>query len=101
NTPRLLDILKERGVKATFYVVGRMVREHPAIAKRTVDEGHEVANHSWSHPKLSTMSQAAVRDELKKTHDVIVAATGVAPRNFRPPYGAFTRSQQEWALKEF
>src|SRR5690606_14447335 len=43
----------------------------------------------------------AVRDELKKTHDAVVAATGVAPKNFRPPYGAFTKRQQEWALKEF
>lgn len=100
-TPRLLDILAKRNVKATFYVVGRNVVEYPAIVRRIVEEGHEIANHSWSHPKLSSMSDAAVHAELKKTHDAIVAACGVAPRNFRPPYGAFTKRQQEWALKEF
>lgn len=101
NTPRLLDMLKQRGAKATFYVVGRLVEAHPEIVRRTVQEGHEVANHSWSHPKLSAMSDAAVYNELKKTHDAIVAACGVAPTNFRPPYGAFTSRQQSWALKEF
>ncbi len=101
QTPRLLEILAKRNVKATFYLVGKNAREYPAIVRRIVEEGHEVANHSWSHPKLSSMSDAAVREELQKTHDAIVAACGVAPRTFRPPYGAFTKRQQEWALKEF
>ena len=48
-TPRLLDMLKERGIKATFFLVGKNVVEYPKIAKRIVDEGHEIASHSWSH----------------------------------------------------
>src|SRR5690606_139212 len=55
-TPRLLDILKERDVQATFYVLGRNVQRHPEIARRIVAEGHEIANHSWSHPNLNGLS---------------------------------------------
>lgn len=93
NTPRLLDILREQGVVATFYCVGQMVAANPQIAQRIVSEGHEIASHSWSHPKMSGMGAESVNSQLQKTHDAIVAATGVAPRTFRPPYGAFSRLQ--------
>ncbi len=101
NTPRLLEMLAKRNVKATFYVVGRCVKDNPAILKRTVEEGHEIGNHSWSHPKLSSMSEAAVREEIQKTHDAVLEVAGVPPKSFRPPYGAFTEKQQRWAFKEF
>jgi peptidoglycan-N-acetylglucosamine deacetylase len=97
NTPRLLDMLKQRGIKATFYCVGQCVAEYPEIAKRIVDEGHEIASHSWSHPQLSSMTEASVRDQLEKTHQAIKQATGVEPKTFRPPYGAFTLRQRRWA----
>ncbi len=97
NTPRLLDMLKERGIKATFYCVGQCVAEYPEIAKRIVDEGHEIASHSWSHPNLIPMSEANVRDQLERTHQVIKQATGVEPKTFRPPYGNFTQRQRNWA----
>jgi peptidoglycan/xylan/chitin deacetylase (PgdA/CDA1 family) len=101
QTPRLLEMLAKRNIKATFYVVGKCVVENPAIVKRFVTEGHEIGNHSWSHPKLSSMSQAAVHAELKKTHDAVIAACGVPPKSFRPPYGAFTEAQRRWAFDEF
>ncbi len=97
NTPRLLDMLKQRKIKATFFVVGQCAAEYPDIMKRIVAEGHEVANHSWSHPQLSAMSDEKVRAELQKTHDAIVQATGVTPKLMRPPYGAFTARQRAWA----
>lgn len=97
NTPRLLEMLKQRGIKATFFCVGQCVAEYPEIAKRIVDEGHEIASHSWSHPQLSSMSEANVRDQLEKTHQAIKQATGIAPKVFRPPYGAFTARQRNWA----
>src|SRR5262245_20861612 len=97
NTPRLLEMLKQRGIKATFFCVGQCVAEYPELAKRIVDEGHEIASHSWSHPQLSSMSEANVRDQLEKTHQAIKQATGVAPKIFRPPYGAFTARQRNWA----
>jgi peptidoglycan/xylan/chitin deacetylase (PgdA/CDA1 family) len=97
NTPRLLEMLKQRGIKATFFCVGECVAEFPEIAKRIVNEGHEIANHSWSHPQLSVMSESSVREQLEKTHQAIKQATGIEPKLFRPPYGAFTQRQRNWA----
>lgn len=101
NTPRLLDILKERNVKATFYVVGTNVKAHPNIMRRIVAEGHEVANHTVSHGNLAKMSESAVRRELTNARDAIIAVTGVTPRTMRPPYGAITSSQKAWIRREF
>ena len=101
NTPRLLDMLKQRKIHATFFMVGQCVAEYPTIVKRMVAEGHEVANHSWSHPQLSSMSEASVREQLQKTHDAIIAACGVAPKTMRPPFGAFTARQRAWSHGEW
>jgi peptidoglycan/xylan/chitin deacetylase (PgdA/CDA1 family) len=101
NTPRLLDMLKERKIHATFFMVGQCVAEYPTIVKRMVAEGHEVANHSWSHPQLSSMSEVSVREQLQKTHDAIIAACGVAPKTMRPPFGAFTARQRAWSHGEW
>jgi peptidoglycan/xylan/chitin deacetylase (PgdA/CDA1 family) len=87
-TPRLLDMLKERNIKATFFVIGKCVAEFPDIAKRIVDEGHEIANHSWSHPQLTKLSSSAFAAEIAQTNDAIEKATGVRPVTMRPPYGA-------------
>ena len=97
HTPRLLDMLKQRNIKATFFVVGQCAQEYPAIMKRIVAEGHEVANHSWSHPLLSKMGEGSVTEQLQKTHDAIVDTTGVEPKLMRPPYGGFTPNQRAWA----
>ncbi len=101
NTPRLLDMLKQRKVKATFFVVGQCVAEYPEIAKRIVEEGHEIANHSWSHPQLTKLGEGGVTEQLGKTHDVIHQTTGVATKLLRPPYGAFTQNQQAWAYRKW
>ncbi len=60
-TPKLLDLLAARHLKATFFVVGQNAADHPDILKRAVREGHEIGNHSWSHPNLAKMSDEAVR----------------------------------------
>jgi peptidoglycan/xylan/chitin deacetylase (PgdA/CDA1 family) len=101
NTPRLLDMLKKRDIKATFFVVGECVVQYPALMKRIVAEGHEIANHSWSHPLLTKMSEDAVTAQIQRTHDAIVAATGVTPKLFRPPYGGFSLNQRNWANKKW
>lgn len=101
NTPRLLDMLKQRGIKATFFCVGECVAAAPEIAKRIVEEGHEIGNHSWSHPLLSNMSESGVRDQMEKTHQVIKQATGVESKIFRPPYGGFTQRQRNWANAQY
>jgi len=101
NTPRLLDILKERNVKATFYVVATNARAYPEIMRRIIAEGHEIGNHTVTHGNLAKMSAAGVRKELTEAHESIVATTGVAPRTMRPPYGAITSSQKKWIRQEF
>lgn len=99
-TPRLLDVLKQRNVKATFYVVGTNAKRYPEIMRRIVAEGHEIGNHTITHGNLTKMSEAGVRRELSDAHDAIVAAAGVAPRTMRPPYGAITAAQKSWIRRD-
>jgi peptidoglycan/xylan/chitin deacetylase (PgdA/CDA1 family) len=87
-TPMLLDILKERNVHATFFVVGQNAAEYPDILKRAVAEGHEIGNHSWSHPSLTGLGAAGVKNQMQKTNAAIKAAIGRDPVVMRPPYGA-------------
>ena len=101
NTPRLLDMLKARDVKATFFVVGTNVKRYPHIARRIVAEGHEIANHTVSHGNLTKMSSAEITKELTIAHQSIQSATGVSPRVMRPPYGAITSSQKSWIKEKF
>jgi peptidoglycan-N-acetylglucosamine deacetylase len=77
------------------------VAEHPEIVQREVREGHEVANHSWSHPNLAKMSDAAVRDQLQKTDEAIRSAIDHRPTLLRPPYGSITGRQKKWINQEF
>ncbi|MDJ0822840.1 MAG: polysaccharide deacetylase family protein [Paracoccaceae bacterium] len=93
-TPILLDILKARGLKATFYLIGNRVVAWPDIVRRIVAEGHEIGNHSWSHPDLSRRSDTSVMNEIDRTTDAIFKVAGRPPVTFRPPYGAFTRRQR-------
>jgi peptidoglycan/xylan/chitin deacetylase (PgdA/CDA1 family) len=99
-TGTLLDELKKRNIKATFFMVGQCVQEFPQLVKRMVAEGHEVANHSWSHPAFGKMGDAAVRSELQRTQDAIIAACGVKPTLMRPPYGSITQAQKRWIPEE-
>lgn len=100
NTPRLLDMLRERNIKATFYVIGRNVDLYPNVLRRTVSEGHEIGNHTYTHPILSKLSDSAVREELTKCRDAVARAAGVQPRTMRPPYGALLQRQREWVHSE-
>ncbi len=93
-TPRLLDILAARNIKATFYLIGSRVAQWPQITRRIAAEGHEIGNHTWSHPYLNRRSTQNVIREIDRTTEVIFDATGRPPVTFRPPYGAFTRSQR-------
>jgi peptidoglycan/xylan/chitin deacetylase (PgdA/CDA1 family) len=101
NTPRLLDLLKQRGIKATFFLIGQNAAEHPELVKRILAEGHEVGNHSWTHPQLSKLSDERVTEEINKTQDAIRQASGFTPTLLRPPYGAMTERQREWVEKDF
>ncbi|MET8922750.1 polysaccharide deacetylase family protein [Streptomyces sp. NPDC004623] len=88
DTPRLLDILEEKKVPATFFLLGRdHVLKHPDTVRRIAAEGHEVANHTWSHEILTDRKPDEIRAELKRTQDAIAAITGTKPRLMRPPQG--------------
>ena len=100
-TPRLLDLLAARHLKATFFVIGQNAAEYPDIVRRAAREGHEIANHSWSHPNLGKMSDDGVRRELQKTDEAITSAIGKHPTLMRPPYGSITAHQKKWIHDEF
>lgn len=91
TTPRLLNILKEKGVKATFFMLGQNVIKNESLVKRVADEGHEVASHSYSHPQLTGVDVQRVKDEVQKTDKAIYHAIGKLPTDFRPPYGAVNK----------
>ena len=84
-----------------FLSLARTRIEHPEILQRAVREGHEIGNHSWSHPAFGKMSDATVRAELQKTDDAIKAAIGIRPTLMRPPYGSITARQKQWIHEEF
>ncbi len=88
NTPRLLDMLKARNIKATFFVVGTNAREYPAIIRRILAEGHEIGNHTLNHLSLPTLSAEKVAYQLGETDRAVVEASGYHMRIMRPPYGA-------------
>ncbi|KMK75141.1 polysaccharide deacetylase family protein [Alkalihalobacillus pseudalcaliphilus] len=91
-TPLILDILKEKGVHATFFVVGKQVQKHPDILKRIVEEGHGIGNHTFNHPNLTKTWSEQVQLEIEKTQSLIQDTVGRKPSLIRPPYGAFTKA---------
>jgi len=86
-TPKLLDMLRAQGAKATFFVLGPLVKRHPAIVRRAAEEGHEVAVHAWDHRLLTGMGAGGITSQMQRTADAVEAACGVRPTVMRPPYG--------------
>jgi len=89
-TPRVLDDLKELGVKATFFCVGQRVQANPEVFLRMIKEGHVVGNHSWNHANLSKIPLEQARDQIIRTMDEMQRVGGVRPHLLRPPYGALS-----------
>jgi peptidoglycan/xylan/chitin deacetylase (PgdA/CDA1 family) len=87
-TPELLDLLAANNVRATFFMIGRFVREQPALARRVLAAGHLIGNHTYTHPWLHTRSEAVIREELRGCNEALEDALGVGVRYFRPPHGA-------------
>jgi peptidoglycan-N-acetylglucosamine deacetylase len=86
-TPKLLDLLDRHKARATFFVIGQYVRQHPELLRETVARGHVIGNHTDSHPNLFWCSPSQTRDELHRCHDAIANALGAPPKFFRPPFG--------------
>lgn len=87
-TPLILDALRARGVKATFFILGRHAERWPELVKRVADEGHTIGNHGWFHRKLHFKSPGYVRRDLELgTAAIVKASGGVRPKLFRAPHG--------------
>ena len=95
-TERILGMLEKHNVKATFFMIGRNVERFPEIARRVVDAGHEIGNHTYTHSSLVLDTPRRIAVELEKGEGAIKSSTGVSTRMFRPPYGANTR----WILTQ-
>ena len=86
-TGYLLDELAARGVKATFFVAGYNAAAYPETLKRIVDEGHQLANHTYNHKNLNTLSSSSISSEISSVQSLITAAGGSDAAYIRPPYG--------------
>lgn len=85
--PQMLDILRQKNVKATFFLGGTWVKKYPELAARIAVEGHVIGNHGYSHPHPDRLSKSENMKEIKRADEIIVQATGVKPKLFAPPYG--------------
>ncbi|MEU9339331.1 polysaccharide deacetylase family protein [Streptomyces sp. NPDC048290] len=97
DSRRLLGILKERNVKATFYLVGKNVQRYPTTARDAHRAGHQIGNHSWDHADLTRLTSAQVRSQLSRADTAIKQATGVKPSTLRAPYGAHNATVRQAA----
>lgn len=93
-TPQLLDGLNERGVHATFFVVGKNIMGNEALLKRMETEGHLIGNHTYSHVKLSELDIARACAEVEKTNALICEVTGKEPEFIRPPFGEWKKAME-------
>jgi peptidoglycan/xylan/chitin deacetylase (PgdA/CDA1 family) len=100
STPAFLEALAKASVHATFFLLGEMVERFPDLPRRMVDEGHELAVHSWDHRNhLRVVPGRRMSEQLVRTADLIEQRTGRRPTYFRPPYGAFTAAAAHAARK--
>ncbi len=91
-TEKLLDGLKERGVRATFFVTGEHAELHPDIVRRMSKEGHLIGNHTYSHIQLTSGNKETFKEELRRTNEVITKITGNEVLYVRPPYGSWDKA---------
>lgn len=89
NTEELMNILDRYDVKTTFFLVGFWAEKHPDLVQELVSRGHEIGNHSATHPHMAQLSAAQIREELRKCSDLVKSITGKPTTLFRPPYGEY------------
>ena len=93
-TPKLLDGLKERGIHATFFLVGENIRNNETLVKRMAEEGHLIGNHTFSHVQLTKLKKEEACREVQQTNERICAVTGAPVLYIRPPYGSWNDELQ-------
>ena len=91
-TGRLLDGLKERNVKATFFLIGENAKENPELVKRLDEEGHLIGNHTYHHVEITKVSDEEAKKEILDTNEVITSITGKSVEYMRPPFGLWQRN---------
>ena len=94
-TEELLDGLKERGVKATFFVIGKSAVSYPDIVKRESNEGHLVGNHTYNHVEITKIGDEKAREEIEKTNTVLEEMLGKEIEYVRPPFGAWQKKLEQ------
>jgi peptidoglycan-N-acetylglucosamine deacetylase len=94
NTEALIEILSERIVPSTFFILGRNAKSWPNILRRMREAGHEIGNHGWSHSSFETLGDLELLRELKETNELIKEASSQECSIYRPPYGAITEHQE-------
>lgn len=92
RTPKILEILKEYDIKTTYFVTGIWIEEYPELVKKIAEEGHEIGNHTDSHPHLNQLSAEQIQDELKQVEDTVYELTGKRTKLFRPPFGEYNNN---------
>ncbi|HEX9652245.1 MAG TPA: polysaccharide deacetylase family protein, partial [bacterium] len=90
-TPRLLEVLAKLNVAATFFLIGKHIEAHGALARQIVQQEHEVANHTFTHPLMFELSDDQMRDEIVRTDGLLRELGNPAPKFLRPPMGLFSR----------
>jgi polysaccharide deacetylase family protein (PEP-CTERM system associated) len=95
---RLLEMMAARDIRGTFFFLGPVALEHPDVLRRTVEAGHEIGCHGWSHDLLYEMSPERFKDETRRAQDVIQQRTGLPVRSYRAAYFSITRASF-WALE--
>ena len=95
KTPLILDILDRYEVKTTFFLVGFWIDDHPDTLVDIAGRGHEIGNHTATHPHLNSLDKGAIKEELASVHEQIKAATGQTPILFRPPFGEYSNKVVE------
>ena len=96
-TPEILDILEEFGIKATFFVVGSCARENGEILRRAVSEGHEIANHTYTHKDLKSSPQSVIVNEILSTENAVYELCEMRTKLIRPPEGKYSEALRQVA----
>jgi peptidoglycan-N-acetylglucosamine deacetylase len=100
-TLKVLEILRARNIKATFFVLGERVKLYPITLQQVFIEGHEVGNHTYTHHNLHGLPNETIETEIGKTQCIVKETIGVEPRLFRPPYGAMLRPESKKFLQQY
>lgn len=95
STPVLLDGLKKRNVKASFFMIGELIEQYPDIVRRVKEEGHIIGNHTYHHVDITKVSDAKAREEIERTREIVQKTVGQDTEYVRPPFGVWQKKLEE------